>query len=181
MFSEDPHLTDLFQLPIKPVSTLQNIQCFLPFLGPKANTGSVEGWVMLVPGSFHQGQARADTLSWAGLCGSAWAGPRVLSCSTATTASLCEKLSGPGIPPLARPRKMRHGCVFFNTSFLPLLEEIAMKLLSRQGPVVGSSCPGHRAAFPDLVHCSMFPKLSPMQVGGVQCSKAGDIAGAQQS
>lgn len=88
MFSKDPHLTDLFQLSMKPVSTLQNVQCFLPFLSPKGNSGSVEGRVMLVPGSFHQAQAGADALSWAGLRCSAWVGPHVLDCSTATTASL---------------------------------------------------------------------------------------------
>lgn len=63
-----------------------------------------------------------------------------------------------GITSLTTPRKMRQGCVLFNTSFLPLLEEIAMKVQSWQGPAIEGSSPGLRAAFPDLVH---VPKAEP--------------------
>lgn len=41
-----------------------------------------------------------------------------------------------------------------------------MKLLSWQGPVIKGSSPGHRATFPDLMHCSVFPKLSPTAGSG---------------
>lgn len=61
---------------------------------------------------------------------------------------------------------MRQGCVIFNMSFLPLLEEIAMEVQSWPGPVMGGSSPGHRAGFLNLMHCSMLPRLSPTTGSG---------------
>jgi len=41
-----------------------------------------------------------------------------------------------------------------------------MELQSWQGPVVRGSSAGHGAVFPDLMHCSVFPKLSPTAGSG---------------
>lgn len=105
LFTEETNCSAGFQLLTKAVSTVCKTRDFLTFLRT-----NVEGWRMLVPGSFprqgqgqEQGQGHSGRLLCMTLCGE---GP------TATTASLCQSLT-PRHHPAPSLGKLRHSCVIF--------------------------------------------------------------------